>query len=45
VKVVASVTQKNHGTVLSEFVSPEAIVNTDEHTGYKKPDKGFRGLD
>jgi len=37
VKVVASVTQKNLGTALSECVSPEAIVNTDEHPGYKNP--------
>ena len=37
VKVIASVTQKNLGRVLSECVSQEAIVNTDAHPGYKHP--------
>jgi transposase-like protein len=37
VKVIASVTQKNLGAALSECVSPEAVVNTDEHPSYKQP--------
>jgi transposase-like protein len=42
VKVVASVTQKNLGAALAECVSPEAIVNTDEHPGYKQPLKHWK---
>jgi len=42
VKVVASVTQKNLGAALHECVSPEAVVNTDEHPGYKNPLKHWK---
>jgi transposase-like protein len=42
VKVVASVTQKNLGAALSECVSKEAVVNTDEHPGYKHPLKTWK---
>jgi len=37
VKVMASVTQKNLGAALSQCVSQEAVVNTDEHPSYKNP--------
>ena len=37
VKVIASVTQKNLAAALGECVSKEAVVNTDEHPGYKNP--------
>lgn len=37
VKVVASVTQHNLGKVLNECVDKSAVVNTDEHPGYKHP--------
>jgi transposase-like protein len=37
VKVVASVTQKNLGQALHECVSKDAVVNTDDHPGYKYP--------
>ena len=42
VKVVASVNQKNLGQALHECVSKEAIVNTDEHHGYKAPLKMWK---
>jgi len=42
VKVVASVTQKNLGAALAECVSQEAVVNTDEHPGYKRPLKHWK---
>lgn len=42
VKVIASVTQKNLGAALSECVSQEAVVNTDEHPGYKHPLKRWK---
>lgn len=42
VKVVASVTQKNLGAALSECVSKEAVVNTDEHPGYRNPLKHWK---
>lgn len=42
VKVVASVTQKNLGAALSECVSQEAVVNTDEHPGYRNPLKHWK---
>jgi hypothetical protein len=42
VKVIASVTQKNLGAALCECVSREAIVNTDEHPGYKNPLKQWK---
>jgi len=37
VKVIASVTQKNLGAALSECVSRQAVVNTDEHPGLQEP--------
>ena len=42
VKVVASVTQKNLGAALAECVSPEAVVNTDEHPAYRNPLKQWK---
>jgi transposase-like protein len=42
VKVIASVTQINLGQALKEYVSKEAIVNTDEHPGYKNPLKQWK---
>ena len=42
VKVIASVTQKNLGAALGECVSPEAVVNTDEHPSYKLPLKPWK---
>jgi len=42
VKVVASVTQKNLGAALSECVNQEAVVNTDEHPGYRNPLKPWK---
>jgi transposase-like protein len=42
VKVIASVTQKNLGAALSQCVSQEAVVNTDEHPGYKNPLKHWQ---
>lgn len=42
VKVIASVSQKNLGTALSEYVSREAVVNTDEHPSYKLPLKQWK---
>ena len=42
VKVMASVTQKNLGAALSACVSQEAVVNTDEHPGYKHPLKHWK---
>jgi hypothetical protein len=42
VKVIASVTQKNLGAALCECVSREAVVNTDEHPGYKSPLKHWK---
>lgn len=42
VKVIASVTQKNLGAALCECVSQEAVVNTDEHPGYKNPLKHWK---
>ena len=42
VKVIASVTQKNLGAALGECVSREAVVNTDEHPGYKSPLKHWK---
>jgi transposase-like protein len=42
VQVVASVTQKNLGAALHECVSKEAVVNTDEHPGYKNPLKHWK---
>lgn len=42
VKVIASVTQKNLGAALDECVSKEAIVNTDEHPGYRHPLKHWK---
>jgi len=42
VKVIASVTQKNLGAALCQCVSREAVVNTDEHPGYKNPLKPWK---
>jgi transposase-like protein len=42
VKVVASVTQKNLGDALHECVSKDAVVNTDEHGGYRNPLKHWK---
>jgi len=42
VKVIASVTQKNLGAALGECVSKAAVVNTDEHPGYKGPLKHWK---
>jgi len=42
VKVIASVTQKNLGAALNEYVSKDAVVNTDEHPGYKAPLKNWK---
>jgi len=42
VKVIASVTQKNLGAALCECVSQQAVVNTDEHPGYKNPLKQWK---
>lgn len=42
VAIVASVTQKNLGQALNECVSKEAVVNTDEHPGYKGPLKNWK---
>jgi transposase-like protein len=42
VKVIASVTRKNLGAALAECVSPEAVVNTDAHPGYKNPLKHWK---
>ena len=39
---MASVTQKNLGAALSECVSQEAVVNTDEPPGYKNPLKHWK---
>jgi transposase-like protein len=41
-RVVNSVTAKNLGKVLSECVSTDAIVHTDEHPGYRKPLKAWK---
>jgi len=42
VQVVASVTQKNLGAALQECVDRSAVVNTDEHPGYKNPLKAWK---
>ena len=42
VKIIATVSQHNLGAALAECVSPEAIVNTDEHPGYKNPLKVWK---
>lgn len=42
VKIIASVSQHNLGAALSECVSQAAIVNTDEHPGYKNPLKAWQ---
>jgi len=44
VKVIASVTQKKLGAALCECVSKEAVVNTDEHPGYKSPLKRWKNI-
>lgn len=40
-RVITSVSQKNLGAVLAEYVDKSATVNTDEHPGYKNPHHGF----
>ena len=40
-RVVASVSQRNLGAVLNECVDKSAIVNTDEHHGYKPVLRGY----
>ena len=42
VKVIASVTQHNLGKCLHECVDKSAVVNTDEHPGYKNPLKQWK---
>lgn len=42
VQVVASVNQKNLGKALAECVSKDAVVNTDEHPGYRHPLKQWK---
>ena len=42
VKVIASVTQHNLGKCLHECVEKSAVVNTDEHPGYKGPLKMWK---
>ncbi len=42
VQVVASVTQRNLGQALNECVDKNAIVNTDEHPGYKSPLRNWK---
>jgi hypothetical protein len=42
VKVIASVTQKSLVAALCECVNQEAVVNTDEHLGYKSPLKHWK---
>jgi len=41
VQVIASVTQHNLGKCLHECVDKSAVVNTDEHPGYKNPLKEY----
>lgn len=43
--VVSNVTQKNLGRVLNECVSQTAILNTDEHPGYRVDGKKFKRHD
>ena len=40
--MIDSVTRKNLGAALGECVSPEAVVNTDEHPSYKLPLKQWK---
>lgn len=40
--VVSNVTQKNLGRVMSECVSKEATLHTDEHGAYRNPGKQFK---
>jgi transposase-like protein len=44
-RVVSSVTAKNLGACLSECVDKSAILNTDEHPGYKPSGKQFKRHD
>jgi transposase-like protein len=41
-RVVAAVSHKNLGQALFECVEKEAVICTDEHTGYRKPGKEFK---
>ena len=40
--VVSNVTQKNLGAALNQYVSKDAILNTDEHGAYRNPGKEFK---
>ena len=42
IKVIASVTQHNLGKCLNECVDKSAVVNTDEHLGYRQPLKQWK---
>ena len=42
-RVISSVSQKNLGAALAECVDKSAVVNTDEHPGYKAPLKEYAG--
>jgi transposase-like protein len=44
-RVVSSVSQKNLGQCLAECVEKSAIVNTDDHPGYRKPLKEYKRHD
>jgi len=42
VQVIASVNQHNLGKALNHYVDKSAVVNTDEHPGYKNPLKNWK---
>jgi hypothetical protein len=42
VKIIASALQHSLGEAVSECASQEAVVNTDEHAGYKSPLKAWK---
>jgi transposase-like protein len=42
VQVIASVNQHNLGKALHQYVDKSAVVNTDEHAGYKNPLKKWK---
>lgn len=44
-RIIATVTSKNLGACLHKYVSKDAIVNTDEHPGYKQAGKDFKRHD
>lgn len=41
-RVVSSVSQKNLGQALRDFVSKESVICTDEHSAYRKPAKFYK---